>query len=295
MNGRDFPWDTLLDRLSAFYHTGDWRVPYLRDHAENPFQVLIGTILSQRTRDEATDVASAQLFARYPDPESLARAPIPGVERLIRGTGFYHTKARVLRRVAEQVRDRFHGVVPRTFEELTSMPGVGPKTANCVLVFGYGIPAIPVDTHVHRIANRLGVVRTRTPEETERRLTERVDPKYWIPVNPLLVQHGQNICRPIGPRCAECPIAELCATGVALRAGRAPPRLADRLRRSGEGRARATRDNTTAPARTVHPVAYERTATTQPKSAETPAPPASWSELSNPIASGTSDGGSSRQ
>ncbi len=244
MNGRDFPWETLLDRLSAFYRTGDWRVPYLRDHAEDPFQVLIGTVLSQRTRDEATDVASAQLFAKYPDPDSLARAPVAEVERLIRRTGFYHTKARVIREVAAQIRDTYGGVVPRSFAELTALQGVGPKTANCVLVFGYGIPAIPVDTHVHRIANRLGVVRTRTPEETERRLAAEVDPKYWIPFNPLLVQHGQNICRPIGPRCPECPIADICATGQALREGRDPPRPADRPRRPASGGARGGRPGT---------------------------------------------------
>jgi endonuclease-3 len=231
MTDRSFDWESLLDRLSSFYRTGDWRTPYLRDHAQDPFQVLIGTVLSQRTRDEATDVASARLFAQYPDATSLARAPTASVEPLIRGTGFYHTKARVIREVAREILGRFGGVVPKTFEELTSLRGVGPKTANCVLVFGYGIPAIPVDTHVHRIANRLGVVRTRTPEETERALAQSVDRRYWIPVNPLLVQHGQNLCRPIGPRCPECPIADLCATGRALRAGRAPPRPADDPRR----------------------------------------------------------------
>ena len=163
----EIPWENVLDRLSEFYGRGDWRVPYLRDHAENPFQVLIGTILSQRTRDEATDLASAQLFARYPTPEALAVAPRATVERLIRPTGFYRTKSKVIRECARAVLERWGGEVPRTLEELVSLPGVGPKTANCVLVFGYGIPAIPVDTHVHRIANRLGVVRTRTPEETE--------------------------------------------------------------------------------------------------------------------------------
>lgn len=221
-------WVTVLDRLSAFYHTGDWRTPYLRDHAENPFQVLIGTILSQRTRDEATDAASARLFAKYPDAAGLSRAPARAIEPLIRETGFYHTKARTIRACAEEVLTRFGGLVPRTFEELTSLPGVGPKTANCVLVFGYGIPAIPVDTHVHRIANRLGVVRTRTPEETEERLRVVLPREFWIPLNPLLVQHGQNVCRPIGPKCPECPIADACATGRALRAGRDPPRAADR-------------------------------------------------------------------
>jgi len=228
-----FDWERLLDRLSALYGTGDWRRPYLRDHAENPFQVLIGTILSQRTRDANTEVASARLFARFPDAASLARARRSEVEALIRATGFYRVKARVLGAVAREVLGRFGGTVPRSFEELTSLPGVGPKTANCVLVFGYGIPAIPVDTHVHRIANRLGVVRTRTPEETEAALRERVDPRFWIPVNPLLVQHGQNLCRPNRPRCPECPIADQCATGRALSAGRNPPRGEDRPKRRG--------------------------------------------------------------
>ncbi len=222
-----FPWEEILDRLSSFYGTGDWRTPCLRDHAENPFQVLIGTILSQRTRDENTDRASALLFARFPDARSLAGAPLPEVERLIRATGFYRVKARAIVACAATLLDRFGGVPPPSFETLTSLPGVGPKTANCVLVFGYGIPAIPVDTHVHRIANRLGVVRTLRPDETERALREVLPDRFWIPLNPLLVQHGQNVCRPIGPRCGACPIAALCATGRALRAGRPPPRLQD--------------------------------------------------------------------
>jgi len=235
-------WEAILDRLSAFYRTGDWRTPYLRDHAENPFQVLVGTILSQRTRDEATDAASARLFARYPDAVALARAAPADIEPLIRVTGYYHTKARMIRETSRQILDRFGGVVPRTLEELTTLPGVGPKTANCVLVFGYGIPAIPVDTHVHRLANRLGAVRTRTPEATEIALRAAVDRRYWIPLNPLLVQHGQNVCRPNRPRCGECPIADLCATGVALTEGRRPPRPEDRpARRAGTPAARGGR------------------------------------------------------
>ena len=260
-----FDWELLLDRLSEFYGTGDWRRPYLRDHAENPFQVLVGTILSQRTRDANTDAASARLFARFPDARGLAAAPQKEVESLIRATGFYRVKARVVRSVAREILDRFGGTVPRDYAELVSLPGVGPKTANCVLVFGYGIPAIPVDTHVHRIANRLGVVRTRTPEETEARLREVVDPKYWIPLNPLLVQHGQNLCRPNRPLCPQCPIRDQCATGVALRDGRDPPRPDDRpgrrrppgaerapraARRSGP-RATPTPRSTTSPARST--------------------------------------------
>ena len=149
-------WEALMDRLSAFYHSGDWRRPYLRDHAEDPFQVLVGTILSQRTRDEQTGLASARLFARFPDAPRLAAAPRVEVERLIRPVGFYRTKSRTVRACARALLDRFKGVVPSRLEELVSLPGVGPKTANCVLVFGYGLPGMPVDTHVHRIANRLG-------------------------------------------------------------------------------------------------------------------------------------------
>jgi len=220
-------WEGILDRLAAYYHAGDFRVPYLRDHAEDPFQVLIGTILSQRTRDENTDRASAALFAAYPDAVRLARAPLPRLERLIHATGFYRTKARLIRACARELLDRFGGVVPRELEALTTLPGVGPKTANCVLVFGYGIPGMPVDTHVHRIANRLGWVRTRTPEETEAALRRRVPERYWIPINPLLVQHGQNLCGPHRPRCPACPIRDDCVTGRALSEGRRPPRAED--------------------------------------------------------------------
>jgi len=233
---KPFDWETALDRLSALYGTGDWRVPYLRDHAENPFQVLIGTILSQRTKDANTDRASAALFRRFPDAPSLARASPRAIEPLIRGTGFYHVKARAIRACARELLDRFDGQVPRDLPTLLTLPSVGPKTANCVLVFGYGLPGMPVDTHVHRIANRFGIVRTRTPEETEARLREVVDQRYWIPLNPLLVQHGQNLCRPRRPLCDRCPIASICATGRALSEGRAPPRRDDAPQRSGLAR-----------------------------------------------------------
>lgn len=227
-----------MDRLSEFYGTGDWRVPYLRNHAQDPFQVLIGTILSQRTRDENTDRASALLFARYPTAAGLAGAPVAEVERLIHATGFYRSKARHIRATSQRIVSEFAGVVPRDMEQLLSLPGVGPKTANCVIVFGFGLPGMPVDTHVHRIANRWGLVKTRSPEETEQELRTIVPPEYWIPLNPLLVQHGQNLCRPRKPLCDPCPIATYCATGRALRAGRPPPRPEDdprkRTARSGK-------------------------------------------------------------
>ncbi len=238
-------WEGVLDGLSTFYHRGDWRVPYLRDHAESPFQVLVGTILSQRTRDANTERASAALFARYPDAPALARGRLPDIERTIRSTGFYRAKSRAIRAVAQQLLDRFGGEVPRTLEELQTLPSVGPKTANCVLVFGYGVPAMPVDTHVHRISNRLGAVRTRSPEETEQALRETVPERYWIPLNPLLVQHGQNLCRPHRPKCPECPIVALCATGRALRDGGPTPRAEDRV----AARAKAPRGARRGPAR----------------------------------------------
>ncbi len=217
------PWETVLDRLSSLYHTGDWRVPYLRDHAENPFQVLIGTILSQRTRDANTDRASAALFARFPTPEAIAAARTDAIERLIRPVGFYRAKAQNIQECARALLLETGGAVPDDLDALLSLPGVGRKTANCVLVFGYGEPAIPVDTHVHRISNRLGLVRTRSPEETERRLERIVPREYWIPINPLLVQHGQNLCRPHTPRCGECPIREFCRTGRAWERRRTGP------------------------------------------------------------------------
>jgi endonuclease-3 len=254
---RPFPWETVLDRLTAFYGKGDWRVPYLRDHAEDPFQVLIGTILSQRTRDANTDRASAALFARYPDAARLARAPIAEIQKLIRPVGFYRTKARNVRACAQAIREQEGGRVPVDLERLLALPGVGPKTANCVIVFGYGEPGMPVDTHVHRIANRWGIVRTKTPEQTEAALRANVPVEYWIPLNPLLVQHGQNLCRPRNPRCPECPILDVCPTGQARARGGPTPRADDRVRgapaRPARVAGRGVRRNRRSPARAIAP------------------------------------------
>jgi len=178
---------------------------------EDPFKVLIGTILSQRTRDERTEVASRRLFARYGTVDALARARVAEVQRLIKPVGFYRQKARKLREVSRVLLARHGGRVPDTYEELIELPQVGPKTANCVLVYGYGREALPIDTHCHRIPNRIGLVRTRTPEETERALGRIVPREYWVNVNEWFIRFGKEVCKPVGPRCGECNFTGFCA------------------------------------------------------------------------------------
>ncbi|QHN08849.1 endonuclease III [Methanothermobacter sp. THM-2] len=176
----------------------------------DPYRVLIRTILSQRTRDENTDEATARLFSEYPTMEDVAYAPVEKLEQLVRKAGFYHVKARRIREVSRILLEEYGGRVPDDIDELLKLPGVGRKTANCVLVYAFNKPAVPVDTHVHRISNRIGLVNTRTPEETERALMEVIPRKYWIELNDLMVQFGQDICRPVGPRHEKCPIADEC-------------------------------------------------------------------------------------
>src|SRR5438046_9546587 len=176
----------------------------------DPFRVLIATILSHRTKDPVTALASSRLFAKYPKPTQLAQADPRTIARLIKPVGFYNTKARTVKRVARIILEKYKGKVPDEMEELLTLPSVGRKTANCVLVYGFKRPAIPVDTHVHRIFNRLGVVKTKTPEETEAELTRFLDRKAWIPLNKVFVKFGQLICRPIGPKCPVCPLTDRC-------------------------------------------------------------------------------------
>lgn len=195
--------DRIMEGLRSLYSL---RVFEDRD----PYRVLIRTILSQRTRDENTDEATARLFSEYPSMEDVAYAPVEKLEQLVRKAGFYHVKARRIREVSRIILEEYGGRVPDDIDELLKLPGVGRKTANCVLVYAFNKPAVPVDTHVHRISNRIGLVNTRTPEETERALMEVIPRKYWIELNDLMVQFGQDICRPVGPRHEECPIADEC-------------------------------------------------------------------------------------
>ncbi len=175
-----------------------------------PFRVLISTILSHRTRDENTTVASNSLFSKYNTVRELAEADVDEVRSLIRPAGFYNVKARNIIRVSRQLIEDFGGRVPDNIDDLLKLHSVGRKTANCVLVYGFNKPAIPVDTHVHRISNRLDIVRTRTPEETEEELVRKVPKKFWLDLNDLFVRFGQTTCKPIGPRCSACTLRPIC-------------------------------------------------------------------------------------
>ena len=176
----------------------------------SPFKILIGTVLSARTRDENTTKAVTKLFKVYGTPQKLAKAKVKDVEKMIKSVGFYHVKSRRIIEVANIILSKYHGKVPADIDKLVEIPGVGRKTANCVLVYAFEKPAIPVDTHVHRISNRLGLVNTKTPEETEMELREKVPKKYWLPINNTFVMYGQNICKPISPMCNVCKIRNIC-------------------------------------------------------------------------------------
>jgi len=177
---------------------------------EGPFSILIGTILSARTKDENTAKVVKKLFSRYRTPKALANAKVWNVEKLIKSIGFYHVKAKRIIKVAQIINSQYRGKVPENFEKLIELPGVGRKTANCVLVYAFDTPAIPVDTHVHRISNRLGLVDTKMPEETEMELRKKIPKKYWLQINETFVMYGQNICKPISPMCNICKIKTEC-------------------------------------------------------------------------------------
>lgn len=175
-----------------------------------PFSILIGTILSARTKDENTAKVVRSLFARYRNAEELAGANLEDVEEIIHSIGFYHVKSKRIIDVARIIHTKYKGAVPDNLEDLVSLPGVGRKTANCVLVYAYEKPAIPVDIHVHRISNRLGLVDTKTPEETEQELMKKIPKKLWLDINDTFVMYGQNICKPISPMCDVCKIRNGC-------------------------------------------------------------------------------------
>ncbi|MFB5623967.1 MAG: endonuclease III domain-containing protein [Nitrosopumilus sp.] len=182
----------------------------LHDAETGPFSILIGTILSARTKDEATTKAVKELFSKYKNPKELADAKVKDVEKIIKSIGFFHVKSKRIIEVAKIIDKKYKGKVPDNLKTLVELPGVGRKTANCVLVYAFEKPAIPVDIHVHRISNRLGLVDTKNPEETEQELMKKIEKKYWIDINDTFVMYGQNICKPISPMCHVCKIKKSC-------------------------------------------------------------------------------------
>jgi endonuclease-3 len=176
----------------------------------DPFRVLVGCLLSLRTRDEVTAVASRRLFALARTPAELARLRTAKIARTIYPVGFYRTKARTLRQLARVLLERHGGRVPGGFDELLALPGVGRKTANLVVTEAFRRPGICVDTHVHRITNRWGYVDTRTPDRTEEALRGKLPRRHWRGLNTVLVAFGQTICRPLSPRCSSCPVEAGC-------------------------------------------------------------------------------------
>ena len=199
-----------------------WKEPVLgvvARETRDPFRILIACLLSLRTKDQTTADASRRLFQLADTPESMKALSIRTIEKAIYPVGFYKNKARQIRGICRTLLRDFGGRVPDTIEELLTLKGVGRKTANLVVTVGYRKPGICVDIHVHRISNRWGYVQTKTPEETERALREKLPAKYWITFNDWLVPFGQHLCRPISPYCSQCPVSRYC-TRVGVRTSR---------------------------------------------------------------------------
>jgi|Deesub1362A_J573_1020465.scaffolds.fasta_scaffold00202_13 endonuclease-3 len=203
-------WEKLLEIMEN--ESAKRRAPVLtlKNFLNEPFQHLVFAVLSARTRDEQTVVAARKLFERIKTPEELAKLPLEEIEKLISNAGFYRNKAENLKAMAKILVENYNSEVPDTYHELIKLPGVGRKTANVVLAYAFGKNTIAVDTHVHRIANRLGMVNTKKPEETEENLKKIVPDNLWKRVNKAFVGFGQSVCRPLKPLCNECPIEQYC-------------------------------------------------------------------------------------
>jgi endonuclease III len=203
--------DGFMAALTAAY--AHWRAPvitFIAGRGGTPFEILVSTVLSLRTKDEVTAAAAQRLFAEARTPEALLALGEKKVAASIYPVGFYPTKARRLMQISRILLSQHGGAVPDSMEALLALPGVGRKTANLVLGEGFGKPSMCVDTHVHRISNRIGYVRTRTPAETETALRRKLPRRHWSRYNELLVAFGQVVCRPISPFCSRCPAAEMC-------------------------------------------------------------------------------------
>jgi endonuclease III len=177
----------------------------------DPFRILISTLLSLRTKDEVTAGAFQRLIQEASTPEALSRIPVKTIQKLIYPVGFYRVKSKNIQNICRILVEKYQSRVPDSLEELLVLKGIGRKTANLVLALGYQKKAICVDTHVHRICNRLGIIKTKNPFETEMALMKKLPKNYWNQINSLLVAFGQTLCRPVGPRCSQCPVSQKCA------------------------------------------------------------------------------------
>lgn len=222
------PWSTIRILRNNDIHTaieilrGEyvfWQTPavtIISQSERSPYKILVSCLISLRTRDAVTAIASARLFARASTPDEMSRLTAEEIASLIYPAGFYKSKSQQILAISERLISDFNGIVPDEIDILLTFKGVGRKTANLVLTLGHGIPGICVDTHVHRICNRWGYVATKSPEDTESALRERLPLEYWIPINDLLVAFGQNVCHPVSPRCSVCRLSEICCkAGVA--------------------------------------------------------------------------------
>ncbi len=202
--------DKILENLREFYRDSNKTLMDKVSKHSDPFKVLISCILSQRTKDEITENVTKRLFKRVKKPDDLLDIPLKELENLIYPSGFYRVKAKRLKEISKILIKNYDGKVPDNINELLKLPGVGRKTANIVITKGFNKYGIAVDTHVHRISNRLGIVKTKKPEETEFELRKIVPKKYWIELNDYLVLFGKTICKPIIPHCSICPIENYC-------------------------------------------------------------------------------------
>lgn len=189
-------------------------VDLIKVQTGSTFKILVATLLSARTNDKTTAVVSDRLFKEINSVDDFDKYTVEEIAEMIYPVGFYKNKARFLKKLPAVLNDNFNGIIPRTIDELVTLPGVGRKTANLVLAQAFEIPAICVDVHVHRILNRIDYIRTKTPFDTEMRLRKKLPKKYWLTVNTIFVMFGQYLCRPVSPKCEICPIEHICAKKI---------------------------------------------------------------------------------
>jgi len=201
----------IMETLNKYFEK--YNPPTIRRTSKktrDPFKILISCLLSLRTQDKNTGKASEKLFAVADTPEKISRLPVNKIEKLVYSSGHYKKKARIIKHVSKILIEKFKGKVPNTKQELLSIKGIGPKTANIVLSFAYNKSVLPIDTHCHRIPNRLGWLKTKTPEQTEKELEKILPRKYWKEFNTTFVLFGKTICQPVSPLCSKCPVEKYC-------------------------------------------------------------------------------------